>query len=41
VAKYLVLNGSKQLFSSKYMTFLPTQEELENELLKEGKIDSY
>lgn len=28
IARYSVLNGSKQLFASKYMTYLPTDEEL-------------
>lgn len=32
VAKYSILNESKQLFSSKYLPFLPTIEELEREL---------
>lgn len=32
VAKYSVLSESKQLFSSKYLPFLPTIEELEREL---------
>lgn len=32
VVKYSVLNESKQLFASKYMTVLPTVEELEKEL---------
>ncbi len=35
VAKYSVLNDSKQLFSSKYLPFLPTKEELETAILKE------
>jgi len=35
VAKYSVLSDSKQLFSSKYMPFLPTEEELRVELLRE------
>ena len=38
VAKYSVLNDSKQLFSSKYLPFLPTQEELEKQLLKERRL---
>ena len=28
IAKYSVLNNSKQLFASKYMLYLPTEEEL-------------
>lgn len=35
VAKYSVLNDSEQLFSSKYLPFLPTKEELEIAILKE------
>ncbi len=45
VAKYSVLSDSKQLFSSKYIPYLPTEEELRAELLRErqlitNKIDS-
>ena len=32
LARYSVLNDSKQLFSFKYMLYLPTEEELEQEL---------
>ncbi len=35
VAKYSVLNDSEQLFSSKYLPFLPTKEELEATIQKE------
>lgn len=35
VAKYSVLNESKQLFASKYVTELPSEEELRQELLRE------
>lgn len=35
VAKYSVLNESKQLFASKYMTELPSEEELQQELERE------
>ena len=38
VAKYSVLSDSKQLFSSKYLQFLPTEEELRIELLRERKL---
>lgn len=38
VAKYSVLNESKQLFSSKYLPFLPTEEELKIELLRERNL---
>ena len=32
IAKYSVLNNSKQLFASKYMLYLPTEEELKREI---------
>lgn len=32
MVKYSVLHGSEQIFASKYMTVLPTAEELKNEL---------
>ena len=32
IARYSVLNGNKQLFASKYITFLPTKEELAKEI---------
>ncbi|MDY4175601.1 MAG: PDDEXK nuclease domain-containing protein [Bacteroidales bacterium] len=32
VVKYSVLEGSKQLFASKYMPYLPTEDELKKEL---------
>lgn len=35
VAKYSVLTDSKQLFASKYLHYLPTEEELRNELERE------
>ena len=38
VAKYSVLSESKQLFSSKYLPFLPTVEELQKELLRERNL---
>ncbi len=38
VAKYSVLNESKQLFASKYLPFLPTEEELKLELLRERNL---
>lgn len=37
VAKYSMLNDSKQLFASKYLTYLPTEEELRIELQRERK----
>lgn len=35
VAKYSILSENKQLFASKYKLLLPTEEELEKEILKE------
>ena len=37
IARYSVLNNSKQLFASKYMLYLPTEEELERELKRERR----
>lgn len=38
VAKYSVLKESKQLFAAKYMTYLPTEEELRRELQRERRL---
>ena len=38
VAKYSVLSDSEQLFSSKYLPFLPTEEELKAELERERSL---
>ena len=38
VAKYSVLSDRKQIFASKYMLYLPTEEELQQEILKERKL---
>jgi len=38
VAKYSVLNESKQIFASKYLKFLPSEEELKLELEKERRL---
>jgi hypothetical protein len=38
VAKYSVLSDSKQLFSSKYLPFLPSEEELQAELQRERRL---
>ena len=38
IAKYSVLNESKQLFASKYMLYLPSEEELKLEIEKERKL---
>lgn len=35
VARYSVLNESKQLFAAKYVTYLPSEKELERELHRE------
>lgn len=32
IAHYSVLNGSDQLYAAKYLTFLPTKEELRREI---------
>ncbi len=38
VAKYSVLKDSEQLFASKYMLFLPTEEELQREIERERRL---
>ncbi len=38
VAKYSVLNESRQIFASKYLQFLPTEEQLRIEIEKERKL---
>lgn len=38
IARYSVLNDSQQLFASKYMLYLPTEEELVQELDRERKL---
>jgi len=38
VAKYSVINERKQIFASKYMLYLPTEEELTKELLRERRM---
>ncbi len=38
VAKYSVLEGSRQLFASKYMRYLPTEEELRREIERERRL---
>ncbi|MCK4564185.1 MAG: DUF1016 family protein [Verrucomicrobia bacterium] len=38
VAKYSVLNESKQIFASKYLKFLPSEEELRLEIEKERRL---
>jgi hypothetical protein len=38
VVKYSVLEESKQLFSAKYLPYLPTEEELKKELKRERNL---
>ena len=38
IARYSVLNGNKQLFASKYLTYLPTEEELSKEIERQKEI---
>jgi predicted nuclease of restriction endonuclease-like (RecB) superfamily len=38
VARYSVLHGNEQLFAAKYVTYLPTVEELERELERERRL---
>ena len=38
IARYSVLNDNKQLFASKYMLYLPTEEELRRELERERRL---
>ena len=35
IAKYSVLHESEQLFAAKYMSFMPTEEELRREIEKQ------
>jgi len=37
IVKYSLLNESKQIFASKYMTYLPTEKELKKEIERERK----
>jgi len=38
VARYSVLHASKQLFAAKYVTYLPTVEELQREIERERRL---
>lgn len=38
VVKYSVLNENRQLFASKYMLYLPTEEELQAEIEREREL---
>ena len=38
IAKYSVLNDNKQLFANKYLPYLPSEKELEQEIERERRI---
>ncbi|MBR7024218.1 MAG: DUF1016 family protein [Bacteroidales bacterium] len=38
IARYSILNDSKQLFASKYLTFMPTEEELRREIERQKEV---
>jgi hypothetical protein len=38
IARYSVLNEYKQLFAAKYLTYLPTEEELRRELERDRRL---
>lgn len=38
IAKYSVLNGNRQLFAAKYLTYLPSEEELRKEIERQKEI---
>jgi len=38
VARYSILHGHEQLFAAKYVTYLPTEEELRRELARERRL---
>ena len=38
MAQYSILNDSKQIYQAKYLTFLPTKEELAKEIEKQKEI---
>lgn len=38
IARYSVLNGNQQLFASKYLTYLPTKEQLRREIERQKEI---
>lgn len=38
IAKYSILNGNKQLFASKYLTYLPTEKQLREEIERQKMI---
>ena len=38
VVRYSILNDEKQLFAAKYLTYLPTEEELTSEIERQKRI---
>jgi len=38
IARYSILKGNEQLFATKYKTYLPSQEELRNEIQKQKEL---
>lgn len=38
IARYSVLNGNQQLFASKYLTYLPTKEQLKREIERQKEV---
>ena len=38
IAKYSVLSEGKQIFAAKYLAYLPTEEDLQLELLRERRL---
>ena len=38
IVKYSILEESKQIFASKYMLYMPTEEELKLEIMKDREI---
>ena len=38
IARYSILNDSKQLYAAKYLTYMPTEEELKREIEQQKEI---
>ena len=38
IARFSILHDSKQLFASKYLTYLPTEQQLQEEIEKQKEI---
>ena len=38
IARYSILNDSKQLYAAKYLTYMPTEEELRREIERQKEI---